>query len=128
LTVPDDGVPRSRLHTPAEAAYKELQERLVGGFGPPQHRLLGHPETIQGSMELECQLASNGVAGRSHRTARAKALKAGAADWQLLLQIDSENDGPQWCWGDFGRIYFWIKRQDLAALRFDDVWLMLQCT
>jgi len=30
-------------------------------------------------------------------------------------------------WGDVGSIYFWIKQQDLAARKFDDVWLVFQC-
>ena len=30
-------------------------------------------------------------------------------------------------WGDCGCIYFWLKKQDLAAGNFDRVWLILQC-
>jgi uncharacterized protein YwqG len=59
---------------------------------------------------------------------RPKSPTAGAADWRLLLQIDTDEDGPGWMWGDVGRIYFWIKKHDLALRRFADVWLILQCT
>ncbi len=54
----------------------------------------------------------------------------GAKDWILLLQVDTDDDsdGPGWMWGDCGRIYFWIRRQDLAARRFDRAWTVLQCT
>jgi uncharacterized protein YwqG len=44
----------------------------------------------------------------------------------LLLQIDSD-DAIGWTWGDAGRLYFWIRKQDLAARRFDRVWTILQC-
>lgn len=27
-----------------------------------------------------------------------------------------------------GHIYFWIKKNDLAAGNFDNVWLILQCS
>jgi uncharacterized protein YwqG len=94
------------------------------------HRLLGHPQLIQNPMELECQLASHGVycGGASHsQQPEVASLEAGAMDWRLLLQIDTDEDGPGWMWGDVGRIYFWIKRQDLQKLRFDDVWLVFQC-
>lgn len=30
-------------------------------------------------------------------------------------------------WGDVGRLYYWIRREDLAQRRFDKVWLVLQC-
>ena len=29
--------------------------------------------------------------------------------------------------GDCGYIYFWIRKEDLAARRFDKCWLILQC-
>ncbi|UDQ99492.1 DUF1963 domain-containing protein [Lentisphaerota bacterium WC36G] len=31
------------------------------------------------------------------------------------------------CWGDSGMIYFWIRKQDLKARNFENVWLHLQC-
>jgi uncharacterized protein YwqG len=29
-------------------------------------------------------------------------------------------------WGDAGRVYFWIRRQDLAATDFECAWAVLQ--
>jgi uncharacterized protein YwqG len=81
-------------------------------------------------MELECQLASNGINCGGPPTGpddEVRRLKEGAREWQLLLQVDTDEAGPGWMWGDVGRIYFWIKRPDLASLRFDDGWLILQC-
>ena len=96
----------------------------------PAHQIGGYPSPVQGEgMELECQLASNGVyvgdpAGYS--SPEAQALQAGASDWLLLLQIDS-NDAADMVWGDAGMLYFWIRRQDAANKDFSKVWMVLQC-
>ena len=116
--------------TPAYEAYLSLRDELADGTGSPHHHLFGHPQLIQNPMELECQLASNGIyCGNSagYQSEEAKRLEAAAADWRLLLQIDTDEEGPGWMWGDVGRIYFWIKKQDLATRRFTDVWLIFQC-
>ncbi len=108
--------------------YGELWGLL--GFFTYQHRLLGYAQPKQGDMKLECQLVSNGIycgdeSGMSHP--RARALAAGAADWRLLLQIDTDEEGPEWMWGDLGRLYLMIRDQDLRACAFDRSWLILQC-
>jgi uncharacterized protein YwqG len=94
------------------------------------HRLLGHPDPVQGNMQLECQLVTNGLYcgdGTGHEDPRASALEAGARDWRLLLQIDTDDTlGSEW--GDTGRVYFWIREQDLAAQRFDSAWHIMQCS
>lgn len=82
-------------------------------------------------MELECQLALKGIDSSVpivDPSGKAKALAGGASDWRLLLQIDTDEDGPGGMCGDMGRIYFWIKCQDLRILRFDEAWLILQCS
>lgn len=109
-----------------EAFHKFRGSHPIKG---PAHQLLGWPSPIQGEMELECQLASNGIyvgnpAG--YRDPRAAALRANASDWILLLQIDSDDDAKM-MWGDGGMIYFWIRRQDLEQRAFDRAWLVLQC-
>lgn len=54
-----------------------------------------------------------------------KAIMRGKQDWMLLLQLDSDEElGAMW--GDLGRLYFWIRREDFAAGNFDDVWCFLQ--
>lgn len=94
------------------------------------HRALGHPDPVQGEMQLECQLASNGVfvgGPEGYRDPRALDLGPGADDWRLLLQVDSD-DAADMMWGDAGRIYFWIRDQDLRAGRFEHCWVILQCS
>lgn len=97
----------------------------------PHHQIGGRPDPIQDSgMELECQLASNGldVGGpEGYRDPRADALRSGAADWRLLLQLDSDRElGVMW--GDLGMLYFWVREEDARRAHFDDVWVVLQCT
>ena len=42
--------------------YDDALQQLTSAEKHPIHRLLGHPDTIQDDMRLECQLAANGVA------------------------------------------------------------------
>jgi uncharacterized protein YwqG len=53
---------------------------------------------------------------------------AGADEYVLLLQVDSDHHalGQAAVWG-FGRLFFWITRDDLTAGRFDRCELQLQC-
>lgn len=96
---------------------------------PVIHRLLGHPDPVQGDMQLECQLAANGVYcgdASSSRDPRAARFRPGAADWRLLLQVNSQDETGM-MWSDLGRLYYWIKQEDLAASWWDRIWLILQC-
>lgn len=93
------------------------------------NKLLGYPNTIQGEMKLECELVTNGLycgGSDGYRDPRAKALEPNAIHWRLLLQIDS-NEECGMMWGDVGRLYYWIKIDDLRNKRFDKTWLILQC-
>lgn len=97
----------------------------------PNHQIGGFPQSIQGdAMELEAQLASNGIYlgdGKGYSGRRAKMLEPGARDWRLLLQIDTDDD-TEMMWGDVGTIYFWIRKQDALAGNFAKAWLVLQCS
>ena len=106
----------------------DLSEQVFGGR--PHHQVGGFPMPVQGdSMELECQLASNGIyigTPDAFRSPAAEAIKRGAEDWRLLLQVDSDDDlGAMW--GDVGTLYFWIREADARAGNFDRVWLVLEC-
>jgi uncharacterized protein YwqG len=94
----------------------------------PFHQLLGLPSPIQGEMEVECQLASNGVYidEKAWTDPQYDHLKTAAADWQLLLQVDSD-DTLGTAWGADGRIYYGIRRQDLTIGDFDNTWIVRQC-
>jgi uncharacterized protein YwqG len=112
-----------------EDRYIELLDEIISEGANAQghipiHRMFGHPDQIQGDMRFACQRGFHGV-GDDTDAGRA-ALEKGADDWQLLLQIDSDerNLGTMWC--DVGRIYFWIRQQDLRKRDFSNVWLVLQ--
>ncbi len=109
-------------------ALDEYRASLLGGA--PEHQIGGYPNPMQSDdMELECQLASNGIdcgdpAG--YEDPRVESLTPGAADWRLLLQLDSDDD-LDLMWGDAGLLYFWIREQDARQRRFENAWLILQC-
>ncbi len=106
--------------------YKIVPEDLKIGI---IHRLLGYPDTIEGDMALECQLASNGIDFNNlnkYKNQNIEKLKEEALDWTFLLQIDSDDINTGMSWENFGRLYFWIKKTDLKNRNFDNSWVILQ--
>jgi len=98
-------------------------------FSNAGHALGGWPCPIQGEMETECQLVANGVfcgGPEGFSSERAARLRPGAADWRLILQLDTDKRAG-WMWGDGGKIYVWMREQDVRARRFDRCWTILQC-
>jgi len=116
--------------------------RLVGdctvgdllGF-PPEldgvHRLLGYPAELQGDIRWEAQLASNGIylgnGLMDTNEPRIRKLLPGIADWQVLFQMDDDNDGGAgWFGGAGGKLYYSIRRDHLQVRNFDHVWVSFQ--
>jgi uncharacterized protein YwqG len=113
-----------------EEDYEELAEYTKSLYPSDcAHHLFGYAEPQQGEgMELQCQLDSNGLTYGLKSTEadpRYKSLAAGAKDWKLLLQVDSDGD-TGFMWGDAGMLYFWIRQEDAATLSFDRVWMTSQ--
>jgi len=112
-----------------EEAYAECKNQDWGD--DPTHQVGGFPNVVQNDcMELESQLASNGIYlgdGDGYESPEGQPLKAGAKDWRLLFQMDSDDD-LEVMWGDLGLIYFWVREQDAKAKNFDNTWLILQCS
>lgn len=124
-------IQRLKLSREEVDKYFKLLEELNEMYGSEStiHRLLGHPDPVQGDMQLECQLVSHGIYcgdASGYQDRRRSHLEDGVSDWRLLLQVDSEEQAGM-MWGDLGRIYFWIQAQKLEQRKFDDVWLILQC-
>ena len=93
-----------------------------------------YADVIQNEMLTECEYVTRGIY-RGDATAsealtdeeRAEIADA-AKDWTLLLQLSTiEKEGFELMWGDCGMLYFYIKKQDLAARRFENAWFLLQC-
>ena len=70
----------------------------------------GYPQPIQADqMESECV----GACGFGQPD-----------EWKLLLQLEEIGDMT---WGDAGTLYWFIHEHDVAAGRFDRVWMITQC-
>lgn len=112
------------------------QARREMEFPYPDNRsqLLGWPDIIQNNMTLECELVSRGYyLGGSWSgiplEERDALRNASIQDWLLLFQLDTVTSGDfELMFGDCGRIYFYIRKEDLLSRRFDRVWLILQCS
>lgn len=131
-TVPglEDGILEQFAMTPDEReAYFHFYEQWSDVKPSIIHRVGGYPDCVQGDPKLEAQLVSHGLYcgdTSGYKTGKERGLKPGAAEWELLLQVDSE-EKSEMMWGDVGRIYFLIRRQDLQELRFDKTWVVFQC-
>jgi uncharacterized protein YwqG len=119
---------RKRLDEAASERYLAVREYLAGGPRGVAHKLLGYADPVQGPMEEECALVSAGVnvGGGYPATPGAAALAAEARSWRLLLQVESDDETGM-MWGDAGRLYFWMRLEDLQARRFDRARTILQC-
>lgn len=114
--------------------YNEL--RAAFGYDAAAHednrmKLLGYADEIQNAMEPECEMYHRGIAdGHAELSEEARAdMAAKSVDqWVLLFQMGTVEDGEtELMYGDCGRIYFWIRKEDLRARNFDHVHLILQC-
>lgn len=93
------------------------------------NKSLGHADNLQDEMEALCQIVnSKEFTGnfRQFDDPKYDELKAGAKDWLLLLQVDSNQESAYMMWADMGRLYFWIRKQDLERKNFDSCWCVLQ--
>ena len=97
-------------------------------------KMLGWADPIRGNMTVQCELISRGYnivdeQGRSEIPPldRQEAEQWSAKDWLPLLQLDTVT-GRDFClkFGDPGRLYFYIRLDDLASRKFDEVFLFLQ--
>lgn len=111
------------LNTDEQEIYRLLKYPVTN------HKIFGYANSIQGEMELECQLVTNGIYcgdPSGYQDPKRKELEKDAKDWLLLLQVDTDEKAHM-MWGDCGRLYFWIKKTDLEKLNFEDTWVILQC-
>jgi uncharacterized protein YwqG len=79
-------------------------------------------------MELQCELVTNGINrgnNNEYKSSEVKKIKSKTTDWILLLQVDS-NEECNMMWIDMGRLYFWIKADDLHNEHFEKSWFCLQ--
>jgi uncharacterized protein YwqG len=120
-----------RLHLTADECgkYVDFLEAWRQQQPATRHRVGGYPEPIQGDPKLEAQLASHGFycgGASGYQQGEQHGLDSGAADWELLFQVDSD-DAADMMWGDVGCLYFLIRREDLVTQSFEKAWLVFQC-
>ena len=125
----DERSPVTKSDDATQEAYADVRSH-VASAGATSHKLLGYAEPIQNPMEIDCATATDPAYGastaRGPDNPRYQQLDAAKFDWRLLMQIDSD-DAADMMWGDAGRLYFWIRDQDLRARRFDKTWMIFQC-
>ena len=115
--------------------YNELRAEF--GYDVAAHednpmKMLGYADEIQNEMEPECELYSRGIDGdvqeELSEEEEAELVRNAADRWVLLFQMGTVADeDTELMYGDCGLIYFWIRKEDLAARNFDRVHLILQC-
>lgn len=96
------------------------------------HRMLGYSNSIQGPMPEECELIYRCPNITSYKDIPDDVLEyarnEASNDWVLLLQIDTFFKYDfEFCLCDGGRLYYWIRKEDLKNKNFDNVWMILQC-
>jgi uncharacterized protein YwqG len=94
-----------------DSAYGDSPLHQIGGIALPVQTF---------DMERDCQLAF------FKKRQTKENLEKDSKDWILLLQIGSDDDVGM-MWGDGGMLYFWIRKDDLAQLNFENVWMILEC-
>lgn len=112
--------------------YDELLDKSGYMIGEENSsKLLGYGDTIQGDMLLQCELVTNGLyCGDStgYNSPKRRELEENENQWKLLFQLDTvTTDDFELMFGDCGRIYYYIKEEDLKDKNFDNTWLILQC-
>ena len=79
----------------------KLQQRLKRQTGEPLHRLGGYPSLVQSGVDDD--------------------------NWEFLLHLDTDEEGPGWMWGDAGRIYYWACRNCREAGDPIHAWCTVEC-
>ncbi|MEO0538914.1 MAG: YwqG family protein [Cyanobacteria bacterium P01_A01_bin.123] len=131
LTLPNPSIFDNVHDIEAVARYLNLltEWREIYLKGEPHHQILGTPTELHGSMQEICDLAST---GRTYPKGnkRGKYYVDKSSEWRLLFQIDSNihhADLPGgFCWGDFGRLFAWIRESDLRDCNFKNAWTVLE--
>lgn len=94
-------------------------------------KLLGYANLIQSGMLRHCEEMNDKVRGGNTSEVTSEKVvtfETNVEQWQLLFQLDTiTTNNYELAFGDFGRIYFYIKRDDLKKCNFEDCWLFMQC-
>lgn len=120
-----------------EAVQSTLYDLTRGKSREPSHLLLGKAQEVQYDMEGLCESSQpenrhtweewHIMSSAEQRQYEVDMDAKGKENWRLLFQVDTDPDiGLEW--QAYGRGYFWIRKEDLAARNFDRVCLVTQHT
>jgi hypothetical protein len=99
----------------------DFQEALYERYEGPRHQIGGYASPVQGPVEHEvAQFRLGGVPWDDER------LAAEASRWELLLQVDSDDDLAM-MWGDVGMLYWLGRPADLARGDLTEIGFTWQC-
>lgn len=107
-----------------ELAFLKQRLRDEEVFDEDAHRMLGHPDYIQGDNRASLEFIRKGLKKYpKYGSWKDKSLHKGAVDWIPLLQLSSDpNDkSTGWMWGDCGSLFFWIYKKYLAAGHLENI-------
>jgi uncharacterized protein YwqG len=110
-------------------AYEAVQEAITEDSKTTwstNHRLLGYPQPVQDAVEVDCEVCTSGIYFDGEFGDRQRAVIQNARRWRLLFQLDSD-DFSNMMWGDVGKLYFCLPHDALAAQRFEEGVMILQC-
>lgn len=116
-----------------DKAYDQYQAMRTAEFADETRtKLLGYADIVQDDMLYQCEYIARGYSLADGLPEIPESeqpdIAAHETDWVLLFQLDSvDTEDFELMFGDCGRIYFYIRKDDLAARRFDRVHLILQC-
>ena len=97
-------------------------------FEESGHQMGGYPFYVQvGPMAVHAQIRSHQARNTDlHKHPdRERKLEQELKDWQLLFQIDS-NEDLNMMWGDSGQLYFWVNGAEARKCDFSSAWVELQ--
>lgn len=114
--------------------WLEMDFEMEGEY--PIHSLLGYAynvqeEAIEEILDINWLIKQSTtieeVERKSLHDKRNEDIGKEKEEWQLLLQLDTD-DELDWMWGDMGRLYFAIKKEDLQNKNFSNVGFTWQCS
>ena len=115
------------IDTKLKLLYDRIWDLMMQDQDHCRSRLLGHPDQIQGDIFLEAYSGSLSKTLDLVSTSIYDDTNTAITEWVLLFQLDSE-DQAKMMWGDVGRLYYCIRKEDLRSLAFDKVICTMQCS